>query len=337
MAKTKLLMGLLTATLLLTGCDSGSSSITSDGSDDSSEPTVKELFLEQGYAEITGWPINTIKALLSREDVSEQWVTSNLPTFNTGSATTKFYNRRYDEEKDLIIYKSYEFALPSDDETIISRYANQFNANTWEVIHEEDTNFYSIHTIDGDDKVSVGLIYLPESEFLPAATFFTVTVREKEEFPGASRPSEDAVRSLIGFGNTFKIVTRNQEEVVWDFQGFTFSVLQADSPFTVGNLPNNNGVGYLSNPLRVYEDQELVMSVGAEHKIEQLIFHTSLFYVDGAPVDPLAALPNPLEGSTIYIADTAIMYHFAEPVSEVVFKLTAETRFNDVIAIFSPL
>lgn len=336
MRKLKYLFGLMAFTLVLTGCDTTSSEKNSEDGSDQSEYTVTELFTLAGYSESAGWPTASIKALFTTEDVQESWVTANVPMYNLGSTTKKIYSKRFVEENELIVYKSLEIAVPSEDESIPATYAGQFKSAVWDVVYHSEDNYYAINTVDDDDKIEIRVLFLAASEALPAATYFTYTVREKEEFIGAPRPNEHARRSLISFSNNFKITEREQTKVVWDFQNFSFTVSQADSAITVGNIPNNSGVGYLANPLRVYEKQQLTMKVGTSEYIEQLIFHTVSYTDDDIVVDSLLAFPDALDDARVFKTELGLLYHFDTMLSDISFTLLSDARLSSVTAIISP-
>ncbi len=320
--------------LLLAGCDRTG---TSDGSEpdgsETSELTETERFAAAGYATARGWPADSVKNLFIQEGIQSAWVSANVLT-PALPQNADLYTRNYVDEIGVDVYKSIEVVRVTADVTTFNRYVDLYNGNeNYTVVTSDESNFL-IEALEG--KVKVGVSFVEESEELPSATYFRFTVLEKEEFIGAPKPSANATRSEITFTNNFKITKTSKELAEWAFSDiFTFSVAIGESAVNVGNIPNNNGVGYLTPQLRVYDKQVLTVEM-KQGQIEQVIFHCIDFTEDGVNYVSIDAFPAALENTQRYNTEVALLYHLT--VAETtIFSLvvTAKARLHDVTVIYS--
>lgn len=341
MKKIKIMYGgLLALALLLTGCGGETSGSSEDSGSSSAETSLKtpEKFAAAGFTSaINGWPSIRIKALLNAEGVDDEWISEYIPALPI-LLTAQVYGQNYQEELDLVMFKTFQFAYPSKDETNLTTYVSMIDETKWDIEFDEEVGTYSLKTRDGDNRVSVGLVFIEETEELPAATYFSFTVREKEEFPGAAKPPEGSIRRAIAFSNTYRITQRSKEEVVWAAFPISFSVQKALSATSVGNIPNNNGAGYLSDPLRVYKDQKLIVETPDDYRIAQVIIRLRDFVVESETTISLDAFPlyNDVNIKT-FTTSTSLLYQFESEVSLFDFTLSADARMTDVIIIYTPL
>lgn len=341
--KNKIIFTLLLSTLVLTGCKTDLSSepisseepSTSDTSN-TSEVNPNQPFIDQEYREIKGFPLTTLRSLFTRQDVNVDWVNDNILGDSTGTNDTLYYTKNFQQDEGVTTYLFHEILIPGEI-GVYETYLNALNTEVWTITTIEDQNTFSAEALDGVVQI-IGAYILENTEEeppIPSYTYLRFRVKEKEEFPNALKPSKDAKRVEIAFNNTFKITELAYEKVVWDFLGLEFSVEKYESEYNVGNLPNGIG-GYLSNPnLRVYEGQLLSFTM-TDKRLEQVIVHTVDYTDGGTEVVSLDALPTYDDASVkSFVNAPNILYHLHEEVSTFSFKVTANARLVDVIAIYS--
>ncbi len=339
MKKRKLIYGLVALSFLLSGCDPTTSSEEVVDSTTSVIQTNADKFASAGYiSAINGWPTVQIKALLTKENVAEAWINEYIPALDI-PLTAQVYAQNYQEELDLIVFKTMQFAYPSADNSKLTTYLGLVDEAKWDIAFDEESESYALTTADGDNKVAIGLTFIEETEFLPAATYFSFIVREKEEFVGAPKPVTGSIRRAIAFGNDFRIVERSMDKVVWAFHPVSFMVEKAASEITVGNIPNNNGVGYLMDPLRIYDEQKLTFVVPEDGRLSQVIIHLRDFTVGGNPVVSLDGLPLFADDPTIrtFTTPTSILYHFLSDMHTFALTVSGDVRLTDVVIIYTPI
>ena len=324
---------ILLGSLLITGCTPTPTSSEPVDSNSTTETNPGQFLLDQGYVARSEWPKASLTTLLVREEVPSEWVAANVPVDQTATANDEFYTKSYDMDEGVITYKTIEIVRLGD-VAIFNAYLASLNTSEWTIVSENE-HAYSAKAFSEDKLTLISNYTEPEDE-IPGFTTFTFTVKEKEEFPGALKPNKDASQVQITFANDIKIKTRSIDLVSWNFLGLTFNVEKDNSEIAVGNIPNNNGIGYLASPnLRVYTGQKLTFDMG-EKRLEQVIIHTANYTEDGVSVVSLDALPK-YDDAAIksFEKDTSILYHFHNEVKTFSFNVSANARLLDIVAIYS--
>ncbi|OQC11498.1 MAG: hypothetical protein BWX74_00075 [Tenericutes bacterium ADurb.Bin087] len=328
----KFLLAIGVVGLLLTGCDTTKSSDTEPEDSETSEITEAERFSAIGYSALKGWPTAVIKTHYTREGVETDWFDANILMPEGVNQNTQVYVRNYEDVMGADVFLNYEVVRVTEDITTFTNYAALFreNANFTNILDEEAE--YAITALEG--KVQIAVRFAEESEEVPSATYFRYTVQEKEEFPGAPKADRSASRTEIKFSNDFKITTRSKELVEWSFSDiYKFSVAVGESTVKVGNIPNNNGIGYLTPQLRVYKDQVLTLRM-VQGTVKQIIFHGVNFTENGENVNSVDAFPA-VEGAQRFNTETSVLYHIdADDATTLSLVVTANARLLDVTVIY---
>lgn len=343
MKNRKLIFTILFTTLLLTSCGNDNSSTSVDvpnsGDSTTSEVNPLQVLLDDGFREVKGWPQAPLKLLLTREEVEPTWVDANVPTDSAGTSETTYLVRNTEFDEGVTTFKTMDILKPivlAESETGASHvdaYVSAFNTEIWTVTTISETSVTAKAL--ADDKLNFSISFVEATEELTAYVSYSYTVKEKEEFPGALKPTKTASRIEISFSNDIRIKARSLDLVRWDFLGFSFSVEKDISETTVGNIPNNNGAGYLTSPLRVYESQKLTFSM-TDKRLEQVIIHTQNYSDGGTEIVSLDALPKYDDAlAKTFVVNQSILYHFHTEISTFSFNISANARLLDVVAIYS--